>query len=168
MEPGTHHPDPIRMPSSTTGEAKEKAKELTRTARDRALSTLDQQKGQLSGLLDRVADTIQDDRLGGFASEYARRGAELLRRQSADEIFHSVRRGVRSRPGVVLSACFIAGLAFARLMKGSTSEGGWGDRERQFDSGRYGGGESGYGEGSFAGPDRTLRGPMGSGEEGVP
>jgi hypothetical protein len=175
METGTHHPDPIRTPSATTGEAKEKAAELTRTARDRALSTLDQQKSQLGGLLERIADTIKDDRLGGFASEYARRGAELLHRRSADDIFRSVRSGIRSRPGVVLSACFVAGLAFARLMKGSASEGGWGDRERfdegRFDAGRwqergYGeSGDGGYGEGSIAGPDRTRGGPLSEGPQ---
>jgi hypothetical protein len=141
METGTHHHDPFSGGTSqgTTGEAKEKAKELTRTARDRALSTLDQQKAQLSGLLDRVADTVRDDRLGGYASDYARRGSEFLRRQSADEIYHSVRRNLRSRPGLMLSACFVAGLAFARLMKGSTGDAGWreGFDERRFDTKRW-------------------------------
>jgi hypothetical protein len=122
METGTHQP--FSTPRHTTDEAKDKAKHLTRTARDRALSTLDQQKAQLSGLLERVADTAGDDRLGGYASDYARRGAELLRSRSADEIFQSIRRNVRSRPGLVLSACFVAGLAFARLMKGSMGAGG--------------------------------------------
>jgi hypothetical protein len=105
-------------------------------------------------LLDRMADTMQDDQLGGYASEYARRGAELLRRQSADELFRSARRAVRSRPGILLGACFVAGLAFARLMKG-----GMGDRwggERQDPGGRdderlaRGYGESGYREGAWA------------------
>ncbi len=162
MEIGTHHPDPYGhgMESGAAGEAKEKAKELTRTARDRALSVLEEQKGQLSGLLDRMADAMHDDRLGGYASEYARRGAELLRRQSADELFRSVRRGVRSRPGVLLSACFVAGLAFARLMKGSMGDGGRGRLdEGRFDSGRWaerGYGESGHREGSWSSPE-----PMG-------
>lgn len=163
MEIGTHHPEPYGhgVESGAAGEAKEKAKELTRTARDRALSVLDEQKGQLSGLLDRVADTMQDDRLGGYASEYARRGAELLRRQSADELFRSVRSGVRSRPGLLLSACFVAGLAVARLMKGSMGDGGRG----RLDSGRWSGrghGESGYREGSWSSPEPT--GGAGRGE----
>jgi hypothetical protein len=174
METGTHHPDPFRgTQGGTTGEAKEKAKQLTRAARDRALSTLDQQKDQLCGLLERVADNVGDDRNGGYASDYARRGAEFLRRQSADEIFHSVRRGVRSRPGLVLSACFVAGLAFARLMKGSMGDGRFGARgsfdERRFDAGRWrsdqGYGESGYDEGSWAGPDA---GRSDLGREGPP
>jgi hypothetical protein len=126
METGTHQP--FSTPRGTTDEAKEKAKHLTRTARERALSTLEQQKGQLSSLLERVADAAGDDRLGGYASEYARRAAELLRGRSADEIFQSLRRNVRSRPGLVLSASFVAGLAFARLMKGSMGRaGGYGD-----------------------------------------
>jgi hypothetical protein len=122
METGTQNPQPFggRSPG-TTGDAKEKAKELTHTARDRALSTLDQQKAQLSSLLERVADTTRDDRLGAYASDYARRGAEFLRRRSADELLRSARQEFRSRPGLVLSACFVAGLALARLAKGSAA-----------------------------------------------
>jgi hypothetical protein len=138
METGTHDPRPHGSGTQhTTGEAKEKAKELGRTARERALSVVDQQKDQVSGLLDRVADSMQDDRIGGYASQYARRGAELLRRQSADELFDSMRRGLRARPGLVLSACFVAGLAFARLVKGTASGG-------PHDDGRWS--ERGYGE----------------------
>jgi hypothetical protein len=139
-----------------TAEAKDKARQLQRTARDRAMATLGDRKDQLSGLLDRMADTMQDDALGGYASEYARRGAELLRRQSADDLFRSVRQGVRSRPGVLLGACFVAGLAFARLMKGSASDGEWGGERRadgRFDAERWGDrgyGGSGYREGSWA------------------
>jgi len=142
--------------TGATGEAKEKAKELKRTARERALTTIDERKGQLSGLLDRMADAMQDDQLGAYASDYARRGAEMLRRQPADELFRSVRRGVRSRPGVLLGACFVAGLAFARLMKGSASDGGWdGERhdEGRLDEERWSGrgyGEGGHREGSWA------------------
>jgi hypothetical protein len=161
METGTHHPDPFggARQGHATGEAKEKAKELTRTARDRALSTLDEQKAHLSGVLERVADSVKDDRFGAYASDYARRGAELLRQRSADDMFRSVRHGLRSRPGLVLSACFVAGLAFARLMKGSMDERRWeegGPGERRFDAGRWSEpeyGESGYAEGSWARSD---------------
>jgi hypothetical protein len=159
MEIGTHPPERSGGSSGSTGEAKERARELTRTARERALSTLDERKGELSRLLDRMAETMQEDQIGAYASEYARRGADFLRRQSTDEIFRSVRRGVRSRPGLLLGTCFVAGLAFARLMKGSMSDGGWGGGERydeeRFDSGRWserGYGESGYREGSWSGP----------------
>lgn len=166
METGSQHPEPFgssggRPQGGAASDAKEKATELTRTARERALSTLDQQKEQLCGLLERVAETTQDDRLGGYASDYARRGAEFLRRRSTDEILHSVQRSFRSRPGVVLSACFVAGVAFARLVKGSMGDGRSAggtrfEQERRFDAGRWrdrGYGESGYEEGSFAGPE---------------
>jgi hypothetical protein len=135
---GTFQPEPFGggRQSGTTDDTKEKAKELTRTARDRAFSAVEQQKTQLSGLLERVAETVQDDRLGGYAADYARRGAELLRRQSADELFQSVRRGFRARPGLVLSACFVAGLALARLAKGGAG-GGRHDGAR-FESERWG------------------------------
>jgi hypothetical protein len=166
METGTHHPAAFggRTDTGATGEAQRKAKELTRTARDRALSSLDQQKGQVSALLERVADTIEDDRLGAYASDYARRGADLLRRSSAQELLDSVRRGLRSRPGLTLSACFVAGLAFARLMKGSMGDGGG----ARFDEGEYSAGrrfaesgypgESGYREGSWARTERMSEG----------
>jgi hypothetical protein len=120
METGTQHGDPFASRSSgspATEDAKQKATELTQTARQRALSTLDGQKEQLSGLLDRVAETAEGDRLGGYASDYARRGAEYLRRHSADEIVGSVRDGIRSRPGLLLSACFVAGLVVARMLR---------------------------------------------------
>jgi hypothetical protein len=117
METGTHQP--FGTQRSSTDDVKDKAKHLTRTARERALSTLDQQKGQLGDVLERMADASRDDRLGGWVSDYARRGAELLRNRSAGEILESVRRNVRSRPALLLSASFVAGLAFARLMKGS-------------------------------------------------
>lgn len=138
-----------------TAEAKDKARELTRTARERAFATLDERKGQLSGLLDRMADTMRDDQLGAYASEYARRGADLLRGQSADELFRSARRAVRARPGILLGACFVAGLAFARLMKGSMGADGWGGRrfdESGRDDERLGRSldESGHREGAWA------------------
>lgn len=155
METGTHHPEPFgsstgRTESVSTGQAKEKATELSHRVRDRAMATLDQRKEQVCELLERVADGTRDDQLGGYASEYARRGAEFLRRQSADELFDSMRRGFRSRPGVVLSAAFVAGLAFARLMKGSMGAGGGESDERRFDAGRWA--ERGYGESGYPEP----------------
>lgn len=115
-----------------TGELKEKASQLTHDARQRAMSTLDGQREQLGNLLDRVAQSAEGDRLGGYAADYARRGAEYLRRHSAEELFDQVRAGIRARPGLLLGACFVAGLAFARVMKRDPGErrygrgdGGW-------------------------------------------
>jgi hypothetical protein len=120
MEPGSQHLDPSARGNGGANageEMKEKASQLTRTARERAMSAVDQQKDQVSGLLERVADTVAGDRLGGYAADYARRGADYLRRTSADELYWSVRSGLRSRPGVLLSACFVAGVAIARVMR---------------------------------------------------
>jgi hypothetical protein len=151
METGTH--DPFGGGQTTTGEAKEKARELTRTTRERAMSAVGQGKDQLCGVLERAADSMDDDRFGRYASDYARRGAEFLRRRSPDELLDSARRTLRSRPGVVLSACFVAGLAFARFVKGAASDGDEGRYDgRRFDEGRWREpetGESGRREGSW-------------------
>ena len=111
--------------SADAGELKEKATQLTHTARQRAMSTVDGQREQLGSLLDRIAQSAQGDRLGGFAADYARRGADYLRRHSAEEMFDHLRDGVRARPGLVLSACFVAGLAVARLMKREPERRAW-------------------------------------------
>jgi hypothetical protein len=110
---------PFRGMGGGTGteELKDKASQLTQTARERAMSTIDQQKQQVSGLLDRLAETMTGDRIGGYAADYARRGADYLRRTSADEMWSSARSNIRSRPGVLLSACFVAGLAVARVLR---------------------------------------------------
>lgn len=111
--------------SKDTGELKEKATQLTHTARQRAMSTVDGQKAQLSSLLDRMAQSAEGDRFGQYAADYARRGAEYLRRHSAEELFDNVRSGIRSRPGLLLGACFVAGLAVARVMKRDPGEQRW-------------------------------------------
>jgi hypothetical protein len=132
METGMHGREPFgrsAMGSDKASEVKQKASDLGHTARSKAMSALDQQKTQVSGLLERLADSVQDDRIGGYAAGYARRGAEFLRGRSSDEIVSTLRRELRSRPGVLLSAAFIAGLAIARVMKGgSETDGG---QERQ-------------------------------------
>lgn len=143
MEPGTYD----RGTETSADQLKEKASELTRTAGDRALSTLDEQKSQLSGLLDRVADSMQDDPMGGYAAEYARRGARFLRERPSRELARSIQGELRARPGLALSAAFIAGLAFARLLKGGASD----PRDRGDAPSRWAGGdgewrERGHGE----------------------
>jgi hypothetical protein len=119
METGTEHGAPYPHGTAGAEQVKAKASELTQTARRRAMTTLDQQKTQVCDLLDRVAENIEDDRIGRHAAEYARRGSSYLRGRSADEIFDSVRAELRARPGVLLSACFVAGLAIARVMRGA-------------------------------------------------
>lgn len=156
---------------SSTTQAKEKAKDLGRGARDRALSSVDREKDHVSGLLDRVADSMRDDRIGGYASDYVRRGADWLRGTSSNDLLHSIQRGFRSRPGVVLAAAFASGLVLARVLKGATEDGGspgdW-ERERAYRAGAYR--ETPYGETTYG---ETLRGGAGEGtwagrEEGTP
>lgn len=106
-------------PGATTdpAELKDKATQLTHTARQRAMSTIDGQKEQLGNLLDRIADAAEGDRIGRYAADPARRGAEYLRRHSAEDLFENLRAGIRARPGLLLGACFLGGLAIARAMK---------------------------------------------------
>jgi hypothetical protein len=125
MEIGTHGGSPYqRGTSDTTQQVKEKATELTRSARERAVSTVDQQKEQVCEVLERVAKTMEEDRLGGYVAGFARRGADYLRHHSTDELLSSARAGIRSRPGLMLSACFVAGLAIARVMRSGASDDG--------------------------------------------
>jgi hypothetical protein len=98
-------------------EVKQRASEVTRKARGRAMDRIDVQKGELSGLLDRLADTMEQDRLGAYAADFARRGAELLRGRSADELVSSARSELTGRPAAFLSLSFLAGFALARLAR---------------------------------------------------
>jgi hypothetical protein len=127
MEPGyetlpekshARTPGGERASSRAAGEeVRREASEVTRTARDRAASSVDEQKQRVSDLLDRLAETAESDRIGRYAAEYARRGAEYLRQRSARDLFASARSQLKSHPEVMLSACFVAGLALARFMK---------------------------------------------------
>jgi hypothetical protein len=149
MDPGTQDRDPFARKSGgeSTEQLKEKASELTHTARQRAFSALEQQKSQLCGLLDHVADSVQDDPLGGYAAEYARRGAQFLRSRPSAELARSFQRELRARPGLALSAAFVVGLAFARLVKGAGGD-GMGERSARarWASGEGEWRERGYGE----------------------
>ena len=96
---------------------KQRASEVTRKARGRAMDRIDVQKGELSGLLDRLADTMEQDRMGAYAADFARRGAELLRGRSADELVSSARSELTGRPAAFLSLSSLAGFALARLAR---------------------------------------------------
>jgi hypothetical protein len=98
-------------------ELKDKAQALGEGARRQAARKLDSRKGQLSELLERVAETMDGDELGGFAAGYVRRGAEMLRGRSTDEILSSMRQGLRSRPAAVVGLAFVAGFAMARMAR---------------------------------------------------
>jgi hypothetical protein len=98
-------------------EAREKAQALGDSARRQATRRLDARKGQVSGLLDRLAETLEGDELGGYAAGYVRRGAEVLRGRSADELIAAAGDGLRSRPAAVVGLAFLAGFAFARFAR---------------------------------------------------
>jgi hypothetical protein len=115
--------DPVLGRSIATGdghhgeEPKEKAKRLSQTASGRAMAELDNRKGEVSGLLDKVAQNVGDDRIGGYVADCARRGAEYLRNHSAQEMLGSIRSGLTSRPATLVGASFLVGFAAARLFK---------------------------------------------------
>jgi hypothetical protein len=96
---------------------KEKASEVTSKARGQAVGAIDSQKDQVSSLLDKVADAMEGDRIGGYAATYARRGAEFLRSSSADDLMTTARTTARERPAVIVAASFVAGFALARLVR---------------------------------------------------
>jgi hypothetical protein len=98
-------------------EMKEKATQLSHTARRKATERLDSQKGQISSLLDKVADTMEGDQLGGYAAEYVRKGAELLRGRSTDELLSTAGTQLRTHPAALVGAAFLAGFAIARMAR---------------------------------------------------
>jgi hypothetical protein len=102
---------------SGTAQVKDRAAQLASRARGIGEGRIDQQKDQLSNLLDRVADTLQDDRLGGYAAGYVRRGAEYLRGQSARDLLDRTAGEIRNRPALTLGACLLAGFAIARMAR---------------------------------------------------
>ena len=117
MGVGMDHRGPGGTATRSPEELKEKAQALGDTARGRAMATLDSNKDQLCAAIEKAADAMKDDPYGRYAADYARRGAEYLRGHSADEMLTSARSELRTRPGVVLGACFVAGLAFSRRLK---------------------------------------------------
>lgn len=104
---GEHHAD----------ELKEKASHLTQTARGRAMSALDQQKGQVCSMLDKVAQNVEDEKVGGYVADFARRGSEYLKNHSADEIFSSATTQLKGRPAALIGPSFLVGFALARLFR---------------------------------------------------
>jgi hypothetical protein len=99
---------------------KDKATLAGRNVRDRAIEMLDGRKDEVCGLIEQLANTMERDRVGRFASTYVRRGSEYLRHHSAEQILSSARGatgGLRERPAMLLGACFVGGLALARLMR---------------------------------------------------
>jgi hypothetical protein len=108
-------------PSSETRSTdglEDKARELSATVRGRAMTALDSNKDQISGAIEKMADAVEGERFGKYTAQYARRGAEYLRSHSAEDMLSSARGELRERPLVVLGACFLAGLAFSRVLKG--------------------------------------------------
>jgi len=99
------------------GEMKEKAQALGETARRQASRKLDARKGQVSGLMERLAETMEGDELGGYAAGYVRRGAEMLRSRSTDELVAAAGEGLRRRPAAIVGLAFLAGFAVARFAR---------------------------------------------------
>lgn len=102
----------------STDELKDKAQELSAAARGRAMTALDSNKVHISGAIAKMADALEDDPYGKYAAQYARRGADYLRGHSAEDMLASAREELRERPLFVLGACFVAGLALSRVLKG--------------------------------------------------
>lgn len=114
---GTGMDRPLSSNTRSTDELKDKAQQLTESARGKAMTALDSNKDQICVAIEKVAEAMQDDPYGRYAAQYVRRGADYLRAHSADEMLSSMRGGMRERPVAILGACFLAGLAFSRMLK---------------------------------------------------
>jgi hypothetical protein len=118
--PGSHPiPDRSSFGSGTDhrDELKEKASHLTQTARGRAMGALDQQKEQVCSMLEKVAQNVEGDKVGGYVADFARRGSEYLKAHSADEIISTATAQLKGRPVAFIGASFLGGFAIARLFR---------------------------------------------------
>jgi hypothetical protein len=100
-----------------TDELKDKATELTSRASGKAAQELDARKEELCSMLEKMASAVEDERFGSYAADWVRRGASYLRSHDTRELFSSAGERARSNPAAVLGASFVAGLAFARLLR---------------------------------------------------
>lgn len=118
--PGSH---PIPERSSFGGgtdhsdELRDKASHLTQTARGRAMNALDQQKEQVCSMLEKVAQNVEGEKVGGYVADFARRSSEYLKAHSADEILSSARTQLKGRPAALIGASLLGGFAVARLFR---------------------------------------------------
>ncbi len=98
-------------------EMADEAAQLGRSARSRAMGALDGQKEQVCAMLDKLADGLEGDRIGGYVADFARRGGDYLRRHSADELLGTAGEELRARPAALVGASFLVGFAAARLFR---------------------------------------------------
>jgi hypothetical protein len=98
-------------------ELRDKASQLTTKASSRAAQELDSRKEEICSMLEKMARAVEDERFGSYAADWVRRGASYLRSHDSRELFSTAGERARSNPAAVLGASFVAGLAFARLLR---------------------------------------------------
>jgi hypothetical protein len=123
MEP-TYGTDPMQgrgTGSSTSGTdaIKGQVSAVKDQAQNRAMGALDDGKNQVCEALERIAGALDEsnNRFGGIAADYARRGCDFLRGRSANELWSSASDGIRTRPAALVGVSLIGGFALARLLR---------------------------------------------------
>ncbi len=110
--------------------------ELKQQARDKALEFASQGKEKTTGLLDTIAQLLDDtaarfdDQLGQQFGNYGHQAAglvsnltETLRSKDVEELVDDVRDMVRRNPALTIGAAAVAGFALIRLIKAASDDG---------------------------------------------
>ncbi len=140
--------------SQLADQARQKTGELAQQAQETAKSTLHQQKGQVAGTIDSVAQALRETGqnlrqngdqagLGNLANQAADRLSQFsddLQNKSVDEIFVDVQDFARRDPQLFLGGAVVLGLLAARFLKASgqrsQSQYGQGQFSSQYGYGR--------------------------------
>jgi hypothetical protein len=127
METHNYGSDPVYSGTTgstgATGELKgqvsQQVSQMKDQARSRAVDTIEEGKDKLCEALDQIASALDqgNNRVGGIAADYARRGCEYLRGRSANELWSTAGQTVRGRPGALVAASFLGGFAISRLLR---------------------------------------------------
>lgn len=115
----------------TTGQqVKEQARRLTDAVKERAISTGEERKGQLSeqvgtwvNKLDEMAKPAREGE-AGLQEQLVGRGVDLLRRiqrtldeNSTEELIAKAGQQIKARPGLFMAGCLALGFIGARLVR---------------------------------------------------
>ncbi len=144
-------------------QARQKTGELAQQAQETAKTTLHQQKGQVAGTVDSVAQALRQTGqnlrqsgdqagLGSLANQAADRLSQFsddLQNKSVDEIYGDVQDFARRDPQLFLGGAVVLGLLAARFLKASGQR-----SQSQYDRGQL---SSQYGYGRQRSSGQTYR-----------
>jgi hypothetical protein len=112
--------------SGFADKSKEKAKQLTGMAREKAVGQLDTAKGQLTGILGSVADGLEKAgreaegpaaKAFDMAAQFVRTANDRVSSGNAEDLLAEAQTQLRNRPGLALAGLVGIGFLAGRLIK---------------------------------------------------